>query len=339
MSDTVLVTGASGFIAKHIIALLLSHGFNVRGTLRNVQAGDAVRRAVLPDDSDPAALTFATADLGREDDWRAACAGCRHVVHVASPFPLKQPKDRAALVPIARGGALNVIRAAISAGAERVVMTSSMVAMMYRSDRRADRVVRESDWTDPDWHSLTPYIVSKTLAEKAAWQEVERDSKRSMLVTINPGFVLGPPRDTHTSTSVAAFAMILKGAYPAVPPVAFPVVDVRDLASVHVSALTAPVAGRRLIAAGETLSMKEMALELHALFPQRARRIPTAELSPTLARTIALFDANLRALNADFGVRPIADASETTRSTGLAFRSARETLKDTADALIRLGLA
>jgi dihydroflavonol-4-reductase len=339
MTDTVLVTGISGFIAKHVALALIRKGYDVRGTLRSKSRADEVRAAVANHGGDARRLSFIEADLGSDAGWAEAVRGCRYVQHVASPFPMAQPKDREALVPSARDGALRVLRAALDEGVERIVLTSSMVAMMYRPDRPAEVRVGEADWTDPEWGPLSAYIVSKTRAERAAWDFVAERRSRERLVVVNPGFVLGPPLDRTTGTSLDVVRLILTGKYPAVPPSAYPVVDVRDVADLHVAAMTAHVGGRRLIAAAETRTMREMAITLRAAFADRAGRIPTRELPGLLVRAMSLFDPALKSVVPDIGTRPVADAAYVGELTGVTFRPADEAVRAAAQSLINHRLA
>lgn len=338
MADLVLLTGVSGFIAKHVALQLLSAGYAVRGTVRDLSRADAVRATLAAHGADTSALSFVAADLETDRGWKEAAAGCRFVQHVASPFPLEQPKGREDLVPAAREGALRVVGAALDAGAERVVMTSSMVAMMYRAGRPKRVSVSESDWTDPDWAAATPYIISKTRAEQAVWAFADKRNARERIVAVNPGFVLGPLLDADAGTSLAALSMVLRGAYPAVPPVHFPVVDVRDLAAVQVKAMTAACGGRRLIASGETWSMAQMAREMRAAHPDRAKKIPTAELPRPMVSVVALFDRALGTLRGDLGVVPVAEADYVTALTGVRFRPAADAVRSASTSLIHYGV-
>lgn len=335
MTDTVLVTGISGFIAKHVALELLRAGYAVRGTVRDAAAGAAVRETLAAHGAPLAHLSFVEADLEREAGWAEAIGGCRYVQHLASPFPIKTPADREALVPAAREGTLRLLRLALAAGVERVVETSSMVAMMYRPNRPARLSVGEQDWSDPEWEPMTAYQVSKTRAELAAWDAVAKAAATERFVAVQPGFVLGPLLDAKLGTSVEVIKLFLTGAYPAVPPVHYPVVDVRDLVAVQVAAMALPAAGgRRLLAAGETLSMPAMAHALRAAFPERARKIPTRVLPAWLVRLLGRFDRQLASLRADLDCVPQADSAYVTTLTGVIFRPAHEALLATARSLI-----
>jgi len=335
MSKRVLVTGVSGFIAKHVAQQLLQKGYDVRGTIRTLQKAQAVERSLKDAGCDTSKLSFCAADLTADEGWPEAVAGCDAIIHLASPLPTQQPRDRNALVPAARDGALRVLRA--SGNAERIVMTSSVAAMMYRAGRSEVFPFSEDDWTDPDWKELSAYIVSKTVAERAAWDTAVVGGFKHRLTTINPGLVLGPPLDDDTGASLDVVRLFLKGAYPALPPAAFPIVDVRDVAALHIKAMELPeTGGRRLIAAAETLSLSEVAGILREAFPAYEKKIPGKVLPAWLIRIAALFDRSLASVTPDLGVRPQPQTDYVTALTGLAMRPAREAIVSAGEALIRL---
>ncbi len=340
MADTILVTGLSGFIAKHVALALLAKGYAVRGTVRSAAKGASVIDALAAAGGDRARLSLVEADLDGDKGWREAAGGVAGVIHVASPFPIEQPRDRNALVPAARGGALRVIDAALDAGVSRIVMTSSMAAMMYRPGRAPEFPVTENDWTDVDWRALSAYIVSKTEAERAAWARVEERGARGRLAVVNPGFVLGPTIDKEFGTSLAVLDLFFKGAYPAVPPVSYPIVDVRDAAAVHVAAMErAEAGGRRLIASADSLSMKDIAAILREVSPAHAKKLPASELPAPLVRLLAVFDRRLASLTPDLGSVPRAQSAYVTELTGVPFRSAREAVEAGARSVIAAGAA
>lgn len=337
--DRVLVTGISGFIAKHVALALLTSGYQVNGTVRLLNSADAVKKTLAGHGANVSHLTMFAADLTKPEGWREAVKGCRYVQHIASPFPIENVADREALVPTAREGALRVIDAALAEGADRIVMTSSMVAMMYRPNRPAEFTVQEQDWTDAEWPQLSAYIVSKTRAERAAWEHVRSKGATGKLVVVNPGFVLGPALDKDIGTSLGVIELILKRKYPALPPTAFPIVDVRDLAAVHIKGMTAKDAGdRRLVASGDTLSLPDIAAILRRELGPAGRRVPTMTLPAFAVRAMALFDPALRSVLPDLGARPKADSAYVTAMTGISFRPAREAAIDAGRSLVDLGI-
>ena len=340
MSDLVLLTGINGYIAKHVALALLRNGYRVRGTMRNASGADALRQTLKKHGADVSRLSFVEADLTSDNHWTEAVQECAFVQHVASPFPIEQPRDREALVPAARQGTLRVLKAARAAEVKRMVITSSMVAMMYRANRPSQIAIREQDWTDPEWPRLTAYIVSKTRAEKAAWEWAEEQGWKEKLATVNPGFVLGPGLDGRMGTSLNVIELLMTGAYPAVPPIAFPIVDVRDLAEIHVKAMTSEDArGRRLIGASkETLTMRDLAVVLREAYPDRAKKIPTATLPGFFVKLLSIFDRTMSTIIPDLGVVPTAESDYVSEMTGVAFRPAKESVVASAQSLIDYGV-
>ena len=323
MAQQVLVTGASGFVAKHLTLQLLEKGYSVRGTIRALNKAEQIKRSLGEAGADISQLTFASADLSNDEGWEAALEGCSGVFHVASPFPFEQPRGRMALVPAAKQGALRVIEAA--AAADRIVMTSSIAAMMYRRGRPGVMPINENDWTDPDWRPATPYIISKTLAEKAAWDAAIDGGFKHRLVTVNPGLIMGPALDDDLGASIELLRLMTKGEFPAAPAVSFPVVDVRDVAALHVKAFETPeAAGRRLIAASDTLSLLDIAAIMREVAPASAKKTPTRALPDIAVRIAALFDRRIASVLPDLGTTPQADTAYVKALTGLEFRTGRE---------------
>jgi len=341
MQPMVLLTGISGFIAKHIALRLLKDGYAVRGTVRDPGRGDAVRETLRQAGADLAHLELAEADLERDAGWAAAADGAEFVLHTASPLPLEGPRGRLDLVPAARGGTLRVLNAVEQAGlrARRVVVTSSIAAMMYRPGRPRRFTVTEHDWTDTEWRGASPYVLSKTLAERAAWQWAREHSFEQRLATVNPSFVIGPPLDRKAAASLDVIRRIFAGAYPAIPPMYFPCVDVRDIADLHVAALTADgVGGRRLLGSAETLPLVDVARILKGAFPERGRRIPTRTIPAPALRVLALFKPSLRTVLPSLHRRPQIENDYVRELTGIAFRPVRESLIDAGRSLIDLGV-
>jgi dihydroflavonol-4-reductase len=274
MSSPVLVTGGSGYVGTQLIAALLGAGRPVRSTAREADLRAAVRRG----DADDTGLEVVVADLMADDGWTAAMAGCDEVHHVASPIPVAQPEDPDELIVPAREGALRVLRAARDAGARRVVLTSSFAAVGYTPKPGAE--FTEADWTDPDTPGLAPYPRSKAIAERAAWDLMERDGGDTELVVVNPTFILGPTLTTDLGSSMQLIKAMLDGTMRVVRRARFGVADVRDVADLHLRAMAAPeAAGKRFLAVadGPTLSFLEVAETLRRRLGPLAARVPTAE--------------------------------------------------------------
>lgn len=336
----VLVTGATGFVAKHCIAELLRQGYPVRGTARDPARGTAAVRAAMQNAGvDGAGLHLVGADLERDDGWDAAVAGCTYVLHVASPFPIEQPKDRDAIVRPARDGALRVLKAATRAGVKRVVLTSSSVAVMYVASPRPGHVYTEADWTDPARTDITPYMVSKTVAERAAWDYVRATPGAPELSSINPGFVQGPALDADLSTSLEVQRLMGKGAYPGAPAISFPIADVRDVAALHVTAMTHPkAAGERFIAANGSSSLMGIGRVIATALPDLKSKVPRFELPDLLVRGMARFDKRLVAVLPELGTSRVCSNAKARDVLGHSFRSAEDAIRDAALSLRRLGV-
>ena len=322
MSDLVLVTGLSGYIGAHVAARLLADGYRVRGTVRSLGKGQRILKELEAHGSDVSGVDLVQANLASDEGWKGAVAGCRFVQHIASPFPDKPPRDREALVPEARAGAMRVVEQALAAGAERVVMTSSLVAMMGQPGRGERMVVQEDDWSDPDWKPLTAYPVSKTRAERAVWDYAKAQGLEERVVTVCPGLVVGPDPYGNGGASLGLIESMMRGEFPVVPKVAYPVVDVRDCAAIHVAAMTADVGGRRLMAASETLWMRDIADTLKEAFPGR-KGLPRGEAPNWMVRALAMFDDRVKAVVPDLGTFHEADSGYVTRLTQVKPRPVR----------------
>lgn len=330
MTDTVLITGISGFIAKHIAAKLLMAGYAVRGTVRRLDRADEVRKAVLPVAGAGAAdrLSFAAADLESDAGWAEAMAGITAVVHTASPFPIAQPKDENDLIRPAVQGTERVLRAAKAAGVTRVVLTSSVVAVLNEAKTG---VQDESDWCDVALPTTTAYGKSKTLAERRAWELAKADGLS--LTTINPGFVLGAPLDGNYGSSLGIVERFLKGKDPMQPPYGLPIVDVQDVAEMHLRAVQRPdTAGKRFIAAAGSMTFAEMAKTLKAAYP--ARKIATKEAPILLLRVLALFDGSIKAILPKLGTVERVSNARAVAELGIDFIPAEQALRDGAAWLV-----
>lgn len=337
MTDTVLVTGITGFIASHVAAKLLDKGLAVRGTVRALEKGERIRAALQEAGHNTEALELVEADLGQDEGWAAAVKGCRYIQHIASPFPLDAPSNREALVPEARAGAMRVIEHGLGSGVERIVMTSSIVSMLGQPNKGANMTISEDDWSDPDWKPLGAYAVSKTRAEMAAWDYVKRHDIQDKLAVVNPGFVLGPDSFGNIGASLELIRIMFAGGFPRVPKVAYPIADVRDVAAIHAEAMTAKAAGgRRLIAAGETLWFKEIAQILRAAYPQ-ASKLPKGDMPNVILRLVGLFDDRVKAVLPDLGTFHVADAAYVSALTKIIPRPAKEAVLAAAESLNSAG--
>ncbi|MFI7232222.1 NAD-dependent epimerase/dehydratase family protein [Nonomuraea angiospora] len=275
----VLVTGGAGYVGTHLIAALLRAGRTVRATVRSTARETELRAAVRRGDADDAGLEVVAADLMADDGWPAAVAGCEEVHHVASPIPVAQPDDPDELIVPAREGTLRVLRAARDAGARRVVLTSSFAAVGYTPKPGAE--FTEDDWTDPDTPGLAPYPRSKAIAERAAWDLMERDGGDTELVVVNPTAIFGPTLTTDLRSSTQLIKAMLDGTMSIAPRQRFGVVDVRDVADLHLRAMAEPEAAAKrflAVADGPTLSFLEMARILRRRLGPAAARVPAQEV-------------------------------------------------------------
>ena len=338
MSD-VLVTGGSGFIGSHLILQLLKAGHRVRTTVRKLDREPQVRALLKAGGAEPGdQLTFAAADLESDAGWAEAVKGCEFVHHVASPFPPTVPKHDDELIIPARDGALRVLRAARAAGVKRVILTSSFAAVGYGHGEHP-APFDETSWTNVDGEGVSAYVKSKTIAERAAWDFVAKEGGLE-LTTVNPVGVFGPVLGPDYSTSILMVERLMTGSMPGVPQLEFGVVDVRDVADLHLRAMTDPKAkGERFLAvAGNFMSMKEMALTLKARLGERARKVPTRQLPNLLVRLASVMDPAVKQILPELGRARNATAAKATRVLGWQPRSREDALAATAESLVALGL-
>jgi nucleoside-diphosphate-sugar epimerase len=339
--STVLVTGGSGFIGSRCILQLLAGGDTVRTTVRDLKREPQVR-AMLEQGGVAAGdrLSFFAANLDNNPGWREAANGCDYVLHVASPFPPRLPQHEDDLIIPAREGTLRVLRAARDAGVRRVVLTSSFAAIGYGHTAQPDAPFDETVWTDPTRFDALPYVKSKTLAERAAWHFVSSEGGSLELSVVNPVGVFGPVLGADYATSILAVQRMMDGAMPGVPRLWFGVVDVRDVADLHIRAMTSPAArGERFLAtAGDFLSMLDIARILKARMGAAAHRVPTRQIPNWLVRLAALRDPAVKQIIPELGKRKNATSEKARRVLGWSPRSAEEALAATAESLLRLGL-
>ena len=338
MLKTVLVTGGTGFIGGWCVIELLRRGYTVRTTVRSL-AKESFARAFITSVIDPGdRLSFLAADLTRDDGWDAAIMGCDYVLHVASPMGHATVKGPSALIVPARDGTLRVLRAAIRAGVERVVITSSAVACRPLLNS-ADSVSDETLWTDPKDRNLDPYRLSKTLAERAAWDLMTHQSGPTTLTTILPSCVLGPVLTAENLGSVQIIQRLLNGSMPGYPRFGFCVVDVRDVVDLHIRAMTAPgAAGERFIAAGDWKWIKEISQILRSSLGSQAAKVPTRTLPDFVLRLASIFDRHLRFITPTLGRKHAVTSAKAQAVLGWRPRPTDTTIVDCAGSLIAKGV-
>ena len=332
---TVLVTGGSGFLGGWCIVELMRRGYDVRTTIRDRTRETEIRKALAEQVDGGDRLSVLVADLAADDGWEEAAAGCDYVLHVASPFPPRQPKDPDELIVPAREGTLRVLEAALRAGAKRIVVTSSTVAVANAGGTREGKRFTEEDWTNPANPDLTPYGRSKTIAEQAAWELVRARGEADRLSVVNPSAILGPVFYGDSSYSLQVIERMLNG-MPGLPRLGFSFVDARDVADLQIRAMGAPeAAGERFVAAGPFLWLSEVAEILRDRLGPAGAKIPTRQVPNFAVRAMARFDPGLRSVVGDLGRRREFSFEKAKTRLGWSPRPIEETVVDTAESLIR----
>ncbi|KCZ61304.1 SDR family oxidoreductase [Hyphomonas chukchiensis] len=299
----VLVTGATGFIAGHVILQLLEAGHEVRGTARSASSAPKLNAALSKYAGKPVNIELYAANLENDAGWADAVAGMDYVQHVASPFPAGVPKDPDDLIRPAKEGAMRVLKAAKGAGVKRVVMTSSMAAIAYGWGDARPAVLTEEHWSNPDnLKDNTAYTRSKTIAERAAWDYVNGEGKGLELAVINPAAVLGPVMSADLSASLELLTMPMSGKIPAVPRIGFGIVDVRDVASAQVAAMTLPeAAGERFLLSQPFMWFSEVADVLREAFPDYKKKIPNGTMPDFVLKLVSIFNPTLKQILPELG--------------------------------------
>jgi dihydroflavonol-4-reductase len=335
--DLVLVTGGTGFLGGHCIVGLLRRGYQVRTTVRDLIRASELRATIASAVGEAANLDIVEADLGSDRGWREAVSGSRYVLHAASPFPAAQPRNADELIAPARDGTLRILRACLDAKAERVVLTSSSAAMSYPDGGTPDPVT-EQYWTNPDHSSATPYVKSKVLAERAAWDFVGSNQCKSLLTVVAPSAILGPVLNKDFSYSVQVVSRLLSGSAPVIPRLGFPFVDVRDVAELHLQAMTSEVAaGERYLGSGEFHWLEDVASILRRSLGSAAKHVPRRRAPDFVVRLIAMVDPGLRAVAHELGRKRIVSSEKAENTFAWSPRSFEETVLDCANSLIRVG--
>jgi dihydroflavonol-4-reductase len=329
----IFVTGASGFLGSHCIIDLLKHNYQVVGTIRDMSREKTLRKIFSRSKLDNDKVSFKKADLKNPEAVLSAMNGCDGIFHVASPVPIIQPKTRneiSEIINVAELGTLNVLKAAVKQGVDRVILTSS-IATIYGSNDKETRF-DYTDWADPEDKKLSPYALSKVLAERTAWDFCQNNSID--LTTIHPTLVLGPALEPDYGTSLEAIAKILKGDLPMIPNFGFEIVDVRDVASLHRIAIENPNSVRnRLIASKDFMWFKRIAEILDSAYPNR--KIPKTAMPNILSKAFSILIPELKQITKDLGKEKRVETRNSIR-LGWRPRDLEDTIIASAESLISL---
>lgn len=291
----VLLTGITGFVGSHTAIQLLDRGYQVIGTLRSHERINSIKEIIGKHTAHIQNLTFAVAELNNSKVWFELTKNVDYVQHIASPFPRELPRHEDDLIVPAKAGTLNVLQAAAANNVKRVVITSSLAAVVYgKTKSEFSRVFTENDWSDEtNKKDTTPYIRSKTIAEKAAWSYIKQNSSGPELVTVCPGAILGPVLEKDFGTSANIVVTLLDGSLPALPKIEFDVVDVRSVAELLIKAMETPqAAGNRYIATSGHVTFREVAQMLKRQYPDR--KIPTTVVPNFVTRLFSIFQPLLK---------------------------------------------
>ena len=334
----VTVTGGSGFLGSYCIVDLLKQGYKVKTTIRNLskesELRDTLSRFVT---YKPDQLEFYEADLNHDKNWDAAIEGSTYVLHVASPFLANIPKDpEKELIQPAIQGTIRVLEASQKNGVKRVVMTSSMAAISYGHPYpQKTAILDEQTWTNIDGDDVTPYVVSKTLAEKAAWDFIEKNSSLE-LTTINPSAIIGPLLSSDLSPSILIIKKLMNKEMPALPKIGFQVTDVRDVTSAHIKAMTKPdAAGKRVAVTNQFLWMQDFAKILSKEFSSKGYSIPSATIPDYLVKIFALFDKETRSVLNELGIKRELSNERMKQLLGITPIDVSDSVISTAQSLIQ----
>ena len=339
MINKVLLTGISGWIAKHTAIELLNAGYEVLGTIRNKNLVDQTKQTISKYASTEK-LLFVELDLLKDDGWNEAAKSCRYIFHIASPFPMKVSSNRENLLPVAVDGTLRVLNAGLNAGVEQIIKTSSIVAMFRKPNRTNPYTFGENDWSDENWiEGVSDYFLSKTKAEKAAWRLMESKGLKNKLTTINPGGVFGDALDKKGGTSIEYIRQFMKGKFPGAPKFAVLISDVKDIAKAHVACIgNNKVGGRRLIVGKDVKRLVELSQLIAEAMPEYKKKLPTKELPNLMVKLISYIDSSAKTMIPDLGIMMQTDTSYAEEILGFKFKPAKGCISENARSVVRLGL-
>nr|WP_319516766.1 aldehyde reductase [uncultured Cohaesibacter sp.] len=336
LEKRIMVTGASGYLGGHVVLEALNEGYLVRGSIRSLAKEQKLRNALEQAGADISRLELVELDLTKDDNWYEAMQDVDYLLHTASPFMTHIPKDpEKELFRPAIDGTRRALTAALEAKVEHVVLTSSVGSVSYGHPKSHGPTYSDEDWTNVSSDMATPYQKSKTLAEKKAWEIMQHAERHNDLSVVNPGFIVGPMLDDDPGTSGAVVLKMMKGGFPAAPDMHFNFVDVGDLAKIHIAAMTAPEArGKRIIAAGDTVSMLEFARLMAKTFPKYGKALPTRPLPSWLFNLVSMFDGETRASRGRLGEKFNFETSLARKLLGREFTSLPDMAQTMGQALI-----
>ena len=317
----------------------MNKGYEVLGTIRNKDLIDQTKETIKKH-APIEKLSFIELDLLKDDGWDESAKGCKYIFHIASPFPMKVSRDREFLLPVAVDGTLRVLNAGINAGVEQIIKTSSIVAMFRKPNRSNPYTFGENDWTDENWiEGVNDYFLSKTKAEKAAWELMESKGLKSKLTTINPGGVFGDALDKKGGTSIEYVRQFLKGKFPGAPKFAVLISDVKDIAKAHVACIgNNKVGGRRLIVGKEVKKLVELSQLMAEAMPEYAKKLPKKELPNFMVKLISYIDSSAKMMIPDLGILMQTDTSYAEELLGFKFKPAKDCITENAKSVVQLGL-
>ena len=339
MNEKVLVTGVSGWIAKHTAIELLNEGYEVLGTVRNNNLIDQTKETIskyAPIEK----LAFVELDLLKDEGWNEAAKRCKYIMHIASPFPMKVSNNRNLLLPVAVDGTLRVLSAGLNAGVEQIIKTSSIVAMFRKPNRSNPYSFGENDWTDENWiEGVNDYFLSKTKAERTAWEFMESKGLKNKLTTINPGGVFGDALDKKGGTSIEYVRQFMAGKFPGAPKFAVLISDVKDIAKAHVACIgNNKVGGRRLIVGKEVKKLVELSQLMAEAMPEYSKKLPKRELPNFMVKLISYLDSSAKMMIPDLEFIMQTDVSYAEELLGFKFKPAKGCISENARSVVRLGL-
>ena len=335
----VLVTGGTGFVGIHTILQLLQKGYTVKTTLRSLNRKNEVFEMLKNGGiTSFENLSFIEADLTTDDNWNEAVKGCEYVLHIASPIYLKIPKDENEMIRPAVDGTLRVLKAARNAGVQRVVMTSNFGAVGY-SHKDNTKLITEESWTDPNEKGLSAYNKSKVLAERAAWDFIEKEGGGLELAVINPMAIFGKSLSPVLSSGFELLKNMLDGSMKVIPNITLGIVDVEDVADLHIRAMTNPEAkGQRFLAlSGGTMSLPQIARLLKDKMPEAAKNVSTKTLPDWAVRLTAMFSPKAKAIVPLLGINRNASNEKARRILGWKPRTNEEAVLSTVESMIKFG--